>query len=65
METARYSDPQIMAVLKQTEGGVPVSELCREHGMNSASFYKWRAKFGGMHRTAGYCAAMSREWMHL
>lgn len=37
-----------MAVLKQAEGGVPVSELCREYGMSSASFYKWRAKFGGM-----------------
>lgn len=35
-------------ILKQGEGGVPVSELCREHGMSSASFYKWRAKFGGM-----------------
>jgi len=34
--------------LKQAEGGVPVSELCREHGMSNASFYKWRAKFGGM-----------------
>jgi putative transposase len=34
--------------LKQAEGGVPVSELCREHGMSSASFYNWRAKFGGM-----------------
>ena len=37
-----------MAVLKQAESGTPVSELCREHGMSSASFYKWRAKFGGM-----------------
>jgi putative transposase len=37
-----------MGILKQAEGGVPVSELCREHGMSSASFYKWRAKFGGM-----------------
>ena len=35
-------------ILKQAEGGTPVSELCREHGMSSASFYKWRAKFGGM-----------------
>ncbi len=34
--------------MKQAEGGVPVSELCREHGMSNASFYKWRAKFGGM-----------------
>ena len=48
LKTARYSDAQIMGILKQAEGGVPVSELCREHGMSSASFYKWRAKFGGM-----------------
>lgn len=37
-----------MAILKQAESGVPVPELCREHGMSSASFYKWRVKFGGM-----------------
>ncbi|SOH95512.1 Transposase [Monaibacterium marinum] len=48
MKNGRFSDAQIMAVLKQAEGGVPVSELCREHGMSSASFYKWRAKFDGM-----------------
>lgn len=34
--------------MKQAEGGVPVSELCREHGMSNASFHKWRAKFSGM-----------------
>ena len=54
MKNGRYSDAQIMAVLKQAEGGVPV---CREHGMSSASFYKWRAKFGGMHGTTGLCVA--------
>jgi putative transposase len=48
MKNGGYSDAQIMAVLKQAEGGVPVSELCREHGMSSASFYKWRVTFGGM-----------------
>lgn len=37
-----------MAIVKQAEAGTPVPELCREHGMNSATFYKWRAKFGGM-----------------
>ncbi|AVI62953.1 hypothetical protein MOY_16532 [Halomonas sp. GFAJ-1] len=37
-----------MAILKQAESGVPVPELCREHGMSSASFYKWRSKYGGM-----------------
>ena len=48
MKNRRYSDTQIMGILKQAESGVPVSELCREHGMSNASFYKWRAKFGGM-----------------
>ena len=37
-----------MAALRQAEGGVAVPELCREHGISSASFYKWRAKYGGM-----------------
>jgi len=48
MKKSRFSDSQIMAILKQGESGVSVPELCREHGMSSASFYKWRAKFGGM-----------------
>jgi putative transposase len=44
----KYSDSQIMGILKQAESGVPVTELCREHGMSNASFYKWRSKYGGM-----------------
>ena len=48
MKKSKYSDAQIMAILKQAENGVPVSDLCREHGMSSASFYKWRSKYGGM-----------------
>ena len=48
MKTSRFSDSQILAILKQAEGGLPVPELCREHGMSGATFYKWRAKFGGM-----------------
>jgi len=48
MERGRYSDAQIMGILKHAESGVPISELCREHGMSNASFYKWRAKYGGM-----------------
>ena len=48
MKKSRFSDSQIMAILKQAEGGIPVPELCREHGMSSASFYKWRSKFDGM-----------------
>jgi len=48
MKLSRYSESQILAILRQAEGGVPVAELCREHGMSDASFYKWRAKYGGM-----------------
>ena len=48
MKMTRYSEPQILVILRQAEGGVPVSELCREHGMSNASFYKWRSKYGGM-----------------
>ncbi len=48
MKMTRYSESQILAILRQAEGGVPVSELCREHGMSNASFYKWRSKYGGM-----------------
>ncbi|ASP38540.1 IS3 family transposase [Bacterioplanes sanyensis] len=48
MKKSRYTDSQIMAILKQSEAGTPVPELCREHGMSSATFYKWRAKYGGM-----------------
>ena len=39
---------KILAIIKQAESGVPISELCKEHGMSNASFYKWRAKYGGM-----------------
>ena len=48
MKKSKYTDSQIMAILNEAETGVPVPELCRQHGMSSASFYKWRAKYGGM-----------------
>lgn len=48
MKTSRYSDNQIINILKQAEAGTPVPELCREYGMSSATFYKWRARYGGM-----------------
>ena len=44
----RFTDSQIMAVLKRSEGGEGVPDLCREIGISTATFYKWRAKFGGM-----------------
>ena len=48
MKTSKYTEQQIFNILKQAENGTPVPELCREHGMSSATFYKWRSKYGGM-----------------
>jgi putative transposase len=48
MKKARFKDSQIIAILKQAQGGCPIPELCREHGMSSATFYNWRSKYGGM-----------------
>jgi putative transposase len=48
VKKSRFSDSQIIAILKQAEGGTLVPELCRENGISSATFYKWRSKFGGM-----------------
>ena len=48
MKISRFTDSQIMQILKQAEAGISAPKLCREHGMSSATFYKWRAKYGGM-----------------
>lgn len=48
MKKSRFTDSQIIGVLKQAEAGSAVPDLCREHGISSATFYKWRSKFGGM-----------------
>ena len=48
MKQSKYSDAQVLSMLKQVEGGVPVQELCREHGISNATFYNWRSKYGGM-----------------
>jgi putative transposase len=48
MKASRFTDRQIMAILKQNEGGISVAERCREHGISQATLYKWRSKYGGM-----------------
>ena len=48
MKKSRYTDSQIMAILKQNEAGTSVADLCREHGMSDVTFYNWRSKYGGM-----------------
>ena len=48
MKKSRYTDSQIIGILNQHESGIKVDDLCREHGMSAATFYKWKAKYGGM-----------------
>lgn len=48
MKRSRFSEEQIIGILKEHESGVPVAELCRKHGVSDASIYKWKAKYDGM-----------------
>ena len=48
MRKSRFSEAQIMGILRQVEGGLALAEVCREHSISSATFYKWRSKYGGM-----------------
>ena len=48
MKRNRFTEEQIIGILKEHEAGVPVADLCRKHGVSDASIYKWNAKFGGM-----------------
>jgi putative transposase len=48
MKRSRFTDSQIMEAIKRVESGLPAPELCRDLGVSSATFYKWRAKYGGM-----------------
>ena len=48
MKKSRYTESQIFQILKEAEAGMPVAEVCRKHGMSSATFYSWRSKYGGM-----------------
>ncbi len=48
MKRSRYSEEQIVGILKEAEAGISVSELCRKYGMSDATYYNWKAKYGGM-----------------
>ncbi len=48
MKRKRFSENQVIKILTEAEAGVPVTELCRTHGFSKSSFYKWKAKYGGM-----------------
>jgi putative transposase len=48
MKQSRFTQAQIIGILKEQEGGTPTAEVCRKHGISSATFYKYKARFGGM-----------------
>lgn len=48
MKQGRFSEEQIIGILKQNEAGAPVTQLCREHGISESTFYKWKSKYGGL-----------------
>ena len=48
MKKARFSDSQVLTILRQAKGGVPIPDLCREHSMSRAAFYRWQESFDGM-----------------
>lgn len=52
MKRSRFTEEQIIGILKQHESGVSTADVCREHGISSATFYKWKAKFGGLEVSA-------------
>jgi putative transposase len=48
MKQGRFSEEQIIGILKQNESGVPVTQLCRDHSIGESTFYKWKSKYGGL-----------------
>ncbi len=48
MKKSRFTEQQIVAIIKESEAGAKTADLCRKHGVSAASFYKWKAKYGGM-----------------
>lgn len=48
MKKSKFTETQILSILKETEAGLPVKEVCRKHGISSACYYQWKSKYGGL-----------------
>lgn len=59
MKRSRFSEEQIIAILKEQEAGAPTADVCRWHGVSSATFYTWKAKFGGLGVSEAKCLRQS------
>jgi len=65
MKRSRFSDEQIIGILKEQEAGAATADVCRRHGISGATFYKWKAKFGGLEVTeAKRLRTLEEGWRH-
>jgi len=61
VKKSRFSEAQIIAVLKEHEAGVKTADLCRKHGISSATLYAWKSKFGGLEISVRFFLSLSRR----
>jgi hypothetical protein len=64
MKKSRFTESQIVAILKEAEGGIAITEVLRSHGISAATFYKWRSKYGGLARYTHWEPFFANQVIH-